>query len=565
VTRALVGEIPVGSEFATRLRAARTAAGLTQERLAHASQIAVRTISDLERGLAPYPRADTVRRLADALDLSGPTREEFERVSRRPVVVPPPRSGAERDATAAGHPPAHAAGNGARRIRVEVLGPVRLLVDGEPAALTPLTKRVLARLVVAGGEAVSIERLYADVWDTPAGYRPAAKLSRNDVQKRVVELRRAMGGGDDPQDGPVLRTETVTTGRANATHYRLILREDQLDSAEFHRLVGDAMVAGPASALAGFAKALSLWRGAPMPELAGHSSAEPAVGRLLRAHTTARTELARAYVRVGRLDNALPLLQALVDETPDDASRAAELAAVRERRRSRHGDEIVRREFPALHTSVTIRQGDLFEQDDANIVVGFGNTFDTSTTDDIIISRTSVQGQLLHRLYGGDARALDADLRKALRSVKPLTTETAQDKPRGKRVRYPVGTVAMLPRDGRRVFAVAYSRQRNDLVVQSSPEDLRASLRSLWKSVASWGLLLPVAMPVVGSGLARIAELGREELMILAVDSFLEACRVHAPLTPELRFVLPAADLERTRVDDVSRFLEALDTRGMGG
>lgn len=552
------------SEFATRLRAARTAAGLTQERLADRSRIAVRTISDLERGLAPHPRADTVRRLADALELSGPAREEFERASRRPVVVPPPRSGAGRDSVAAASPARRPAGEGPRRIRVEVLGPLRLLVDGRPAALTPLTRRVLARLVVANGEAVSIEHLYRDVWDIREGYHPAAKLSRNDVQKRVVELRRAMAGGDDPHGGPVLRTETVTTSRGNTTHYRLALREDQLDSAEFHRLVSDALIAGPASALAGFAKALSLWRGAPLPELAGQACAEPAIGRLNQFQITARSELARAYVRVGRLDNALPLLQALADEAPADPVRAAELSAVRERRRSRHGDEIVRREFPALHTAVTIRQGDLFEQDDANIVVGFGNTFDTSTTDDIVISRTSVQGQLLHRLYGGDARALDADLRKALRSVKPLATESVQDKPRGKRVRYPIGTVAMLPQDRRRVFAVAYSWQRNDLVVQSSPEDLRVGLRSLWTSVASWGLLLPVAMPVVGSGLARIAELGREELMILAIDGFLEACRHKAPLTPELRFVLPAGDLERTRVDDVSRFLEALDAHGMG-
>jgi DNA-binding XRE family transcriptional regulator len=45
----------------------RTAAGLTQEKLAAASGLGVRTISDLERGLADRPRASTMSQLAAAL------------------------------------------------------------------------------------------------------------------------------------------------------------------------------------------------------------------------------------------------------------------------------------------------------------------------------------------------------------------------------------------------------------------------------------------------------------------------------------------------------------------
>jgi predicted ATPase/transcriptional regulator with XRE-family HTH domain len=65
------------SSFGTRLKAARRAARLTQEELANRSGISVRTISDLERGLADTPRASTARMLADGLELSGTQRDRF--------------------------------------------------------------------------------------------------------------------------------------------------------------------------------------------------------------------------------------------------------------------------------------------------------------------------------------------------------------------------------------------------------------------------------------------------------------------------------------------------------
>src|SRR5205809_467852 len=48
----------------------------------------------------------------------------------------------------------------------------------------------------------------------------------------------------------------------------------------------------------------------------------------------------------------------------------------------------LRREFPRPHVSITIMTGDLFEQD-AHIVVGFTDTFDTSTQNDRVISENS--------------------------------------------------------------------------------------------------------------------------------------------------------------------------------
>jgi transcriptional regulator with XRE-family HTH domain/tetratricopeptide (TPR) repeat protein len=67
-------------EFGALLRNLRRRALLSQERLAELSGLATRTVRDLERGRTERPRGDTVRLLADALQLRGETRAAFEAV-----------------------------------------------------------------------------------------------------------------------------------------------------------------------------------------------------------------------------------------------------------------------------------------------------------------------------------------------------------------------------------------------------------------------------------------------------------------------------------------------------
>jgi tetratricopeptide (TPR) repeat protein/transcriptional regulator with XRE-family HTH domain len=68
--------------FADVLRKLRADARLTQAELAEAAGVSFRAISDLERGLVATPQRETVRLLADALQLIGPARVEFEVLAR---------------------------------------------------------------------------------------------------------------------------------------------------------------------------------------------------------------------------------------------------------------------------------------------------------------------------------------------------------------------------------------------------------------------------------------------------------------------------------------------------
>jgi predicted ATPase/transcriptional regulator with XRE-family HTH domain len=69
-------------DFAGLLRQLRVEAGLTQEELAEAAGVGLRTVSDLERGAHRTAHHDTAELLADALGLAGPVRGLFVAAAR---------------------------------------------------------------------------------------------------------------------------------------------------------------------------------------------------------------------------------------------------------------------------------------------------------------------------------------------------------------------------------------------------------------------------------------------------------------------------------------------------
>ncbi|MFL6115481.1 MAG: macro domain-containing protein, partial [Catenulispora sp.] len=379
-------------------------------------------------------------------------------------------------------------------VRISILGPVRLEVAGAAVTLPPLTARLLVRLIAAEGEAVSVPQLRKDVWDAVDRGSHAELRGRNEVQKRILALRRQLPAPER------LQTEQLIIGPRPTTGYRLVLGPGELDAADFTRLATDGRSATAATAERLLEAAVALWRGHPLAEAGDAEYARALIRRLTETYQAVRTELVRVRTVMGRPALALPLAEQLAAENPDDPGAAAALEQVRGQLRDRHGDEIVRHELPRLHTAVTIVRGDLFDQDDANLVVGFSDTFDVTTDDDFVISRSSTQGQLAERLFGGSAESLNRELKRGLGAIAPVAVESPRDKPRGKRVRYPIGTVVPIPLDGRRVFATAYSRLGNDLVARSTPADLRHSLDRLWEAVARYGMVKPVAVPLVGSG-----------------------------------------------------------------
>ena len=205
---------------------------------------------------------------------------------------------------------------------------------------------------------------------------------------------------------------------------------------------------------------------------------------------------------------------------------------------------------------INIITGDLFDQD-THLAVGFSDTFDTSVEQDRIIHSSSIQGQLLQRVYGGDERRLDEQLDAALASVPPVRAESRSDKSYGKLARYPLGTVAVLGEPKRHIFGIAYGQMGNDLVVRAPVDGLWHCYAQLWEAVYRHGHREALSIPLMGSGLARVDTLDRNNLLRLILLSFVAYSRRQL-ICHELRVVIFPGDAPRVDPAGLKTFLQTL-------
>ncbi|MFE9024704.1 macro domain-containing protein [Streptomyces iakyrus] len=216
----------------------------------------------------------------------------------------------------------------------------------------------------------------------------------------------------------------------------------------------------------------------------------------------------------------------------------------------------VSHEFQHPAFEVTIKVGDLFEQP-GHLVIGSNDVFDTDTRDDLLIVHRSVQGQFLHRLYASETARLDGDIDTALAGVPPVRVEDRAAKRAGKLARYPVGTVAVLGSPQKRFFLSAYGTMRNDLTVASGPDQMWKSLEELWHVMHLHARREAVAMPVIGSALARIDSMDHTSLIKLILLSFVTRSR-RSVICKELTIVVHPEDYVRVDMLELAMFLRTL-------
>jgi len=108
----LVIAAPPDGSIGALLRACRRRALLSQEQLAARAELSERTVRNLEAGRVRVPRTDTVRLLADALQLSGPERESWLAAAREVnhQRTGPAKPGADVPAQLPGNDPARPPG-----------------------------------------------------------------------------------------------------------------------------------------------------------------------------------------------------------------------------------------------------------------------------------------------------------------------------------------------------------------------------------------------------------------------------------------------------------------------
>ena len=184
---------------------------------------------------------------------------------------------------------------------IRILGPFEVSVDGERVALGGVRQRaVLAALVLRAGEAVPLDRLIDDLWGERA---PAT--APHAVRVYVSQLRKALGGA---------AAALETRGRAYVLH----VGPDELDLTRFERLLAAGRAAlearRPELAEERLAEALALWRGPALGDLAYEAFAQAAIARLDELHALALEDHVDAELELGRHEQLVPRLEALVRE-----------------------------------------------------------------------------------------------------------------------------------------------------------------------------------------------------------------------------------------------------------
>ncbi|MFW0793312.1 BTAD domain-containing putative transcriptional regulator [Gordonia sp. CPCC 205515] len=189
-------------------------------------------------------------------------------------------------------------------IRLSMLGPLHLEMDSQPTELGARSQRALiARLVVAGGQVVSTDRLIDDLW---SGEPPPKALTS--LQAYISNLRRILEP-DRPPRAPARILVSEPPG------YALRLPRDRVDVWEFIDLLADPGT-DPATRDRHLTAALDLWSGEPYGQHATEPWAVPEVTRLDALRVTAVEQRAAAALDLGRPDEVATTLPALCADHP---------------------------------------------------------------------------------------------------------------------------------------------------------------------------------------------------------------------------------------------------------
>jgi Thoeris protein ThsA, Macro domain len=203
------------------------------------------------------------------------------------------------------------------------------------------------------------------------------------------------------------------------------------------------------------------------------------------------------------------------------------------------------------NVTVSVVEGDLFDQP-GHLMIGMSDTFDTAIPN--IIARASVQGQFLERVFNGDVVALDQRLDDALRTTVPLEDVSKL----GKTKRFALGTVAVIREHARCYFCVAYTSMNEANEARGTPAGLWRSLDQLWRAVSLHANGGRLSLPVIGGGLARVAQiLPAQDSIRFMVLSFLLASRAEK-VCDELVIVVRPSEFRRLDRLELQAYLRSL-------
>ncbi|MDE0317940.1 MAG: DUF6430 domain-containing protein, partial [Candidatus Poribacteria bacterium] len=215
--------------------------------------------------------------------------------------------------------------------------------------------------------------------------------------------------------------------------------------------------------------------------------------------------------------------------------------------------KVFRCQLKGRDVTIEIRIADAFEVS-GDLVVPINTTFDTDL-DGRIPKAHSIQGEFIRRYYDAEVSHLDLDIDEALGKENYCYKEPPE-KTRGKKRRYPIGTVIQLERKERLFYLVANTHINNNGVASTSIENLRESLAKLWYYISEKGSKGDIVIPLLGTGKARLSD-KREDIFLEIIRSFIASCS-SGTYCDKLIVAIYPPDVTKHKIDlnDLRKFLE---------
>lgn len=275
-------------ELADLIQQLRRNAGLTQQEMAEYAKISLAGLRDLEQRRVTRPRVSTLRRIATALELSPVEARELIRLGSHGPVL-------------------------AQDLRLQVLGPLSIAVEGEQVSLGSERQRtILGLLAISPGVPSSLDSLVDAAWG------PSSPTSVDLVRTQMSRLRRRIQ--------PAKRQAPVLVAMNGG--YALRVDDNQLDLLVFRRLVAsarrDCEAGRPEVAITAYRQAMGLWRDDPLSDLPGLQEL-PVLAELRRELEAALLEYADVAANVGQHEEVLAPLYRFIESHPLHESGHARL------------------------------------------------------------------------------------------------------------------------------------------------------------------------------------------------------------------------------------------------
>lgn len=189
--------------------------------------------------------------------------------------------------------------------QINVLGPIRVTVDGVALELSKRRHReVIAILVAQRGRAIPTASLIEELWD---GLPVAGAVGA--VRTFIGELRRILEPRRQPRTPPAV---LVTVGDG----YALRLDPEAVDAWRFESAMASSTAANPGEADSLLSAGLAEWQGDAFEEFREKPWAHAEVTRLRELRQTAVERCAHARITNGRPEAAVAMLESHVTANP---------------------------------------------------------------------------------------------------------------------------------------------------------------------------------------------------------------------------------------------------------